>query len=124
MRGYPNKGGTGGDGADGADASVYGCSGSGAGGGGGAGGDSSASSNVSAQYYVYNITTQTRTDFSINNNAGGAAVRKGGAGGKGGAGADGCIILYYGVTTPVQDGQLKDKNGLMLLDKYGRRLIV
>ena len=121
---YPNKGGTGGDGADGADASVYGCSGSGAGGGGGAGGDSSASSNVSAQYYVYNITTQTRTDFSINNNAGGAAVRKGGAGGKGGAGADGCIILYYGVTTPVQDGQLKDKNGLMLLDKYGRRLIV
>lgn len=121
---YPNKGGTGGDGADGADASVYGCSGSGAGGGGGAGGDSSASSNVSAQYYVYNITTQTRTDFSINNNAGGAAVRKGGAGGKGGAGADGCIILYYGVTTSVQDGQLKDKNGLMLLDKYGRRLIV
>lgn len=121
---YPNKGGTGGDGADGADASVYGCSGSGAGGGGGAGGDSSASSNVSAQYYVYNITTETRTDFAINNNAGGAAVRKGGAGGKGGAGADGCIILYYGVTTPVQDGQLKDKNGLMLLDKYGRRLIV
>lgn len=121
---YPNKGGTGGDGADGADASVYGCSGSGAGGGGGAGGDSSASSNVSAQYYVYNITIETRNDFAINNNAGGAAVRKGGAGGKGGAGADGCIILYYGVTTPVQDGQLKDKNGLMLLDKYGRRLIV
>lgn len=121
---YPNKGGTGGDGADGADASVYGCSGSGAGGGGGAGGDSSASSNVSAQYDVYNITIETRTDFAINNNAGGAAVRKGGAGGKGGAGADGCIILYYGVTTPVQDGQLKDKNGLMLLDKYGRRLIV
>ena len=121
---YPNKGGKGGDGADGADASVYGCSGSGAGGGGGAGGDSSASSNVSAQYYVYNITIETRTDFAINNNAGGAAVRKGGAGGKGGAGADGCIILYYGVTTPVQDGQLKDKNGLMLLDKYGRRLIV
>lgn len=121
---YPNKGGTGGDGADGADASVYGCSGSGAGGGGGAGGDSSASSNVSAQYCVYNITIETRTDFAINNNAGGAAVRKGGAGGKGGAGADGCIILYYGVTTPVQDGQLKDKNGLMLLDKYGRRLIV
>lgn len=121
---YPNKGGTGGDGADGADASVYGCSGSGAGGGGGAGGDSSASSNVSAQYYVYNITIETRTDFAINNNAGGAAVRKGGAGGKGGAGADGCIILYYGVTTPVQEGQLKDKNGLMLLDKYGRRLIV
>lgn len=121
---YPNRGGTGGDGADGADASVYGCSGSGAGGGGGAGGDSSASSNVSAQYYVYNITIETRTDFAINNNAGGAAVRKGGAGGKGGAGADGCIILYYGVTTPVQDGQLKDKNGLMLLDKYGRRLIV
>lgn len=121
---YPNRGGTGGDGADGADASVYGCSGSGAGGGGGAGGDSSASSNVSAQYYVYNITIETRTDFAINNNAVGAAVRKGGAGGKGGAGADGCIILYYGVTTPVQDGQLKDKNGLMLLDKYGRRLIV
>lgn len=121
---YPNRGGTGGDGADGADASVYGCSGSGAGGGGGAGGDSSASSNVLAQYYVYNITIETRTDFAINNNAGGAAVRKGGAGGKGGAGADGCIILYYGVTTPVQDGQLKDKNGLMLLDKYGRRLIV
>ena len=56
---YPNKGGTGGDGADGADASVYGCSGSGAGGGGGAGGDSSASSNVSAQYYVYNITIES-----------------------------------------------------------------
>lgn len=121
---FPNKGGAGGDGADGADASVYGCSGSGAGGGGGAGGDSSASSNVSVQYYAYNITTQTRIDFSINNTAGGATARKGGAGGKGGAGADGCIILYYGVTTPIQDGQLKDKNGLMLLDKYGRRLIV
>lgn len=121
---WPNIGGAGGNGADGANASVYGCSGSGGGGGGGAGGDSSASSNVSAQYYVYNITIETRTDFAINNNAGGAAVRKGGAGGKGGAGADGCIILYYGVTTPIQDGQLKDKNGLMLLDKYGRRLIV
>lgn len=121
---WPNIGGAGGNGADGANASVYGCSGSGGGGGGGAGGDSSASSNVSAQYYVYNITIEERTDFAINNNAVGAAVRKGGAGGKGGAGADGCIILYYGVTTPVQDGQLKDKNGLMLLDKYGRRLIV
>ena len=121
---WPNIGGAGGNGADGANASVYGCSGSGGGGGGGAGGDSSASSNVSAQYYVYNITIEERTDFVINNNAVGAAVRKGGAGGKGGAGADGCIILYYGVTTPVQDGQLKDKNGLMLLDKYGRRLIV
>ena len=75
-----------------------------------------------SQRSITSITS--RTDFSINNNAGGAAVRKGGAGGKGGAGADGCIILYYGVTTPVQDGQLKDKNGLMLLDKYGRRLIV
>ena len=121
---WPNIGGAGGNGADGANASVYGCSGSGGGGGGGAGGDSSASSNVSAQYYVYNITIEERTDFAINNNAVGAAVRKGGAGGKGGAGADGCIILYYGVTTPIQDGQLKDKNGLMLLDKYGRRLIV
>lgn len=121
---YPNTGGAGGNGANGANASIYGWSGSGAGGGGGAGGDSSASSNVSVQYYAYNITTQKRYDFSINNVAHGAAVRKGGAGGKGGAGADGCIILYYGVTTPVQDGQLKDKNGLMLLDKYGRRLIV
>lgn len=121
---WPNIGGAGGNGADGANASVYGCSGSGGGGGGGAGGDSSASSNVSAQYYVYNITIEERTDFAINNNAVGAAVRKGGAGGKGGAGADGCIILYYGVTTPIQDGQLKDKNGMMLLDKYGRRLIV
>ena len=121
---YPNIGGAGGNGANGANASIYGWSGSGAGGGGGAGGDSSASSNVSVQYYAYNITTQKRYDFNINNVAHGAAVRKGGAGGKGGAGADGCIILYYGVTTPVQDGQLKDKNGLMLLDKYGRRLIV
>lgn len=121
---YPNTGGAGGNGANGANASIYGWSGSGAGGGGGAGGDSSASSNVSVQYYAYNITTQKRYDFNINNVAHGAAVRKGGAGGKGGAGADGCIILYYGVTTPVQDGQLKDKNGLMLLDKYGRRLIV
>nr|DAR74432.1 MAG TPA: hypothetical protein [Caudoviricetes sp.] len=121
---YPNTGGAGGNGANGANASIYGWSGSGAGGGGGAGGDSSASSNVSVQYYAYNITTQKRYDFNINNVAHGAAVRKGGAGGKGGAGADGCIILYYSVTTPVQDGQLKDKNGLMLLDKYGRRLIV
>ena len=121
---YPNTGGAGGNGANGANASIYGWSGSGAGGGGGAGGDSSASSNVSVQYYAYNITTQKRYDFNINNVAHGAAVRKGGAGGKGGAGADGCIILYYGVTTPIQDGQLKDKNGLMLLDKYGRRLIV
>ena len=69
-------------------------------------------------------TTTDRAYVRATVNAYDSKPGSGGAGGKGGAGADGCIILYYGVTTPVQDGQLKDKNGLMLLDKYGRRLIV
>ena len=121
----PSYGGDGGTGADGVRGSKYGQSGSGGGGGGGGGGTASASLNVRASAtFTVRKTTTDRAYVRATVNAYDSKPGSGGAGGKGGAGADGCIILYYGVTTPVQDGQLKDKNGLMLLDKYGRRLIV
>ena len=121
----PSYGGDGGTGADGVRGSKYGESGSGGGGGGGGGGTASASLNVRASAtFTVRKTTTDRAYVRATVNAYDSKPGSGGAGGKGGAGADGCIILYYGVTTPVQDGQLKDKNGLMLLDKYGRRLIV
>lgn len=76
------------------------------------------------QYYVYN--TQLKLELILQSTIMLAVplLEKAEPGGKGGAGADGCIILYYGVTTPVQDGQLKDKNGLMRWTSTGRRLIV
>ena len=121
----PSRGGNGGTGANGSNASKYGSSGSGGGGGGGGGGTASSSINASASSTceVLRLTNERHIVQSYVTSTD-SKPGSGGAGGKGGAGADGCIILYYGVTTPVQDGQLKDKNGLMLLDKYGRRLIV
>lgn len=79
-----------------------------------------------SQRSITSITSQLKLELILQSTIMLAVplLEKAEPGGKGGAGADGCIILYYGVTTPVQDGQLKDKNGLMLLDKYGRRLIV
>lgn len=121
----PSRGGNGGTGANGSNASKYGSSGSGGGGGGGGGGTASSSINASASSTceVLRLTNERHIVQSYVTSTD-SKPGSGGAGGRGGAGADGCIILYYGVTTPVQDGQLKDKNGLMLLDKYGRRLIV
>ena len=37
---------------------------------------------------------------------------------------DGFIILYYGVPQKIVSGPVKDKNGRVVLDKLGRRLIV
>ena len=56
------------------------------------------------------------------NNMGGAWI-DGGSGGGGGQGGDGCIILYYRKKKELQSGPLKDKNGKLVLDRLGRRII-
>lgn len=48
----------------------------------------------------------------------------GGPGGRGGAGGDGMIILFYAKAQIIPAGQSVDKNGKMLLDRLGRRMIV
>lgn len=47
----------------------------------------------------------------------------GGTGSKGSPGKPGCIILYYRRPKLVQSGWLKDKNGKLVLDRLGRRII-
>lgn len=48
----------------------------------------------------------------------------GGSGSRGGQGSDGLIIIYYSEPEPDTSGQLKDKAGLSVLDRLGRRIIV
>lgn len=48
----------------------------------------------------------------------------GGAGGIGGNGAQGCILIYYRVPKSVTRGEIHDKNGKLISDKYGRKVIV
>ena len=52
------------------------------------------------------------------------AVGTGGPGGYGSQGGDGMIILFYSKPQKAQAGQLVDKNGKMVLDRLGRRIIV
>lgn len=48
----------------------------------------------------------------------------GGSGGQGGAGGDGMILLFYAKPQKASSGQLVDKNGKMVLDRLGRRIIM
>ena len=52
------------------------------------------------------------------------APGKGGAGTKGGEGADGAVIIYYGAKVETASGQLVGKNGRMILDRFGRSIIM
>lgn len=53
-----------------------------------------------------------------------SGIAKGGDGSEGSDGADGGIILYLPMSKAVSIGWVKEKNGHLMLDKYGRRLIV
>ena len=91
----------------------YGCGGYGGNGGGGGGGASGLYLRHGA--YMYDGTPSgTWLDL-----AGGA----GGSGSTGGPGGDGCIIIYYRKKKELQSGWLKDKNGKLMLDRLGRRII-
>ena len=48
----------------------------------------------------------------------------GGKGSDGGDGGDGVVIVYYSEVKEVHTGQLVDKNGKMVLDRLGRRIIM
>lgn len=123
-RAYGLEGGAGGDGAPGETGETFGSSGSGGGGGGGAG-KSSASISIN----VTNKATVTVNDgggggqFSAVATVATEAV-SGGKGGSFGKGADGCVILYYGVPKKRVSGPMQDKNKCKLLDKNGRRIVV
>ena len=111
-------GGVGGNGADASapvKATVYGSGGTGGNGGGGAGGGGFAygEKRVSKEY--------PPTECSASGNKGQSGTP--GLGSDGGEGADGCIILYYRRPKLVQSGWLKDKNGKLVLDRLGRRII-
>lgn len=103
--------GTGGDGANAAaNAKIPDCYGSGGYGGHGGGGGG-GSGMCSAQLDPWDKT------FTL------GPLARGGLGGQGGNGAPGCIILYYRRPKLVQSGWLKDKNGKLVLDRLGRRII-
>lgn len=48
----------------------------------------------------------------------------GGPGAKGASGASGCIIIYYGAKKTIASGQFLENKSRMVLDRFGRRLIV
>lgn len=115
------KGGNGGAGAAGDDGKTYGSSGSGGGGGGGGGAVGNVTVSVTTECEVrQNITGASSSEARAYPPSGGA----GGTGGAGGAGADGCIILYYGVQKEIVSGPLKTSNGKIFLDKLGRLMVV
>ena len=110
----PSSYGSGGNGASGDSKSIatlYGCGGDGGNGGGGGGGGGGSRIQLWETY-----TKDTTAD--------GSSGGHGGKGGAGGDGADGCVIVYYGAPKKKVSGPVKDRNGLVVLDKLGRRLIV
>lgn len=127
---YQHGGGSGGKGKDGENASSYGSGGSGGSGGGGAGVCGSVrlsvtnkrkwSNRAGGDSKTEDLTVRCDADIFVKK----ASVVTGGAGGNGGSSMDGCIILYYGVPQKIVSGPVKDKNGRVVLDKLGRRLIV
>ena len=95
------------------EAGNYGCGGNGGHGGGGAGG-------ASGYYFSHGAYKYSGTSSGkLLTFPGGT----GGTGSKGSSGKPGCIILYYRRTKLVQSGWLKDKNGKLVLDRLGRRII-
>lgn len=90
----------------------FGAGGQGGHGGGGAGnlggGEADGDYMVSAAWNNYSAT----------------AYGRGGDGGSGGDGANGCVIVYYSRPKAVEDGPIVTSEAKVLLDKYGRRLVV
>ena len=80
-------------------------------GGGGGGGQTAYTTNTIGYYRDYYAREPSPGD--------------GGAGGAGGDGAPGCILLYYRrPKAGTVSGAVRDKNGKIISDKYGRRLVV
>lgn len=121
-------GGSGGNGADGQDGLTYGSGGDGGSGGGGAGvcGALKVTTHTKTKWKRRSGSTATSYGLSAVARATAYAASniRGGSGGKKGNGVQGCIILYYGVPQKIVSGPVKDKNGRVVLDKLGRRLIV
>ena len=115
------SGGTGGFGANGANGATYGSGGDGGsgGGGGGATGDAFIAFGTTNGSTTFGVATTAKA--TIYATAGAA----GGSGGTGGNGADGCILVYYSVKEPIgKIKQLQDRTGKIILDRYGRRIIM
>ena len=111
--GNAGSSGPGGKGADGGtqpDETIYGKGGPGGNGGGGGGGAGGSGASTNAKY------TESYTSYGSSGGVGGAA-------GIAGGGAPGCAILYYGKPKLIPSGWLKDKNGKLVLDRLGRRII-
>lgn len=114
---------TAGRGADGADAvapekpAAYGTGGDGGNGGGG-GGIGSAGYTSSRMYYGSNKPpVPDLRSYAAERSAGGKAS-------PGADGGDGCILVFFGVPKTYVSGPVKDKNGRVVLDRLGRRIIV
>lgn len=114
---------TAGRGADGADAvapekpAAYGTGGDGGNGGGG-GGISSAGYTEARLYYGSSKppVPDLRSD---------AAERSvGGKASPGADGGDGCVLVFFSAPKIYVSGPVRDKNGKMVLDRLGRRIIV
>ena len=125
---YPPKGGNGGNGATGLVGGSYGSAGSGGGGGGGGGAAGTASLSASM---TTTVAQHNKEGYSLQSGSASAVVEiesgrygSGGTGGTGGSGAPGCVILYYGVQETVPSGPFVDKNDKILLDKFGRLIVV
>lgn len=94
---------------------MYGRGGRGGYGGGGAGG--------SGMSFVAKRTGSAVSNVSGSASAG--AAGSGGNGGTGGDGAPGCVLIYYRLPKALSaSGAVHDKNGKIISDKYGRRLVV
>lgn len=105
-----------GDGGAGANAASpktqtsYGSGGNGGNGGGGGGGTGATN---------WTMTWENGEDISLVGKGG-----DGGIGSNGGDGASGCVLIYYRVPKHVASGSVHDKNGKIIADKNGRRLVV
>lgn len=88
----------------------------GKGGRGGYGGGGDGATGISLTYYG------GKKSGTLNNNPGSVRTT-GSSGARGGPGGDGCIIIYYRKKKELQSGWLKDKNGKLVLDRLGRRII-
>lgn len=92
--------------------------GSGGMGGNGGGGAGSRGLGLSTN----RVRTSLGTKATLTNYA--AEIAEGGQGSNGGKGGSGGIILYYSSPVRRSSGAVYDRNGWMILDKLGRRLIV
>ena len=108
-----SRGGNGANAPNAEPAPSYGCGGNGGNGGGGGGG-------ATGFYISVSMNSGYTYSFDVWYTASGGAK---GTGSKGSSGKPGCIILYYRKKKELQSGWLKDKNGKLVLDRLGRRII-